>query len=54
MNEPKKLPKIYLTSFCSRMAQLSNFQRDLIVLFKKEHLNCGLKKCQQILPESLV
>lgn len=53
MNELKKLTNInFLTICCSRMPQVSNFQCNVIVLFKKEHPDWGLKqKCQEILPE---
>ena len=33
------------------MPQLSNFQREVIVLFREEHPTWGLQKCRKILPE---
>jgi len=33
------------------MPQLSNFQREVIVLFRKEHQTWGLQKCRKILPK---
>ena len=33
----------------SLMARLNNFQREVIVLFKKEHATLGLRKCQAVL-----
>ena len=33
----------------SLMAQLNNFQREVIVLFKKEHATLGLRKCQVVI-----
>ena len=33
------------------MPQLSNFQCEVIVLFREEHPTWGLQKCRKILPE---
>ena len=33
------------------MPQLSNFQREVIVLFREEHPTWGLQKCRKILSE---
>ena len=32
------------------MPQLNNFQRQVIVLFKKEHAAWNLRKCREVLP----
>ena len=41
----------YIFRICRPMPQLSNCQREVIVLFREEHPTWGLQKCRIILPE---
>ena len=41
---------IYWIVVFALMPQLSDFQREVIVLIKKEHATWGLRKCREVLP----
>lgn len=38
-------------SLFSRIAHLTDYQREVIILFKREQQTRGLEKCRQILPD---